>query len=142
MTSQDIIKIIDELCKKFGIVIDWTAENVIPYLQDAYARLIKYQIIMHSVYSFISLAFFVSAIIIVTKTAKAWYKGIKNDEDNWAYESDYDDLTSLAITMLVFSITCIVISGVCLSINIRTLIEWVLIPEIQTFEMIRGMSIC
>ena len=30
--SDEIIKVIDELGKRFGIVIDWSSENVLPYI--------------------------------------------------------------------------------------------------------------
>lgn len=32
--SEEIIKVIDELGKRFGIVIDWSNQNIIPYLQE------------------------------------------------------------------------------------------------------------
>lgn len=42
LTNQTIAAI-DHLCSKFGIAIDWSAENVLPYLQDLYDRYIRYQ---------------------------------------------------------------------------------------------------
>ena len=30
--SSQFIEIFDHLCQKFGIVIDWTAQNVVPYI--------------------------------------------------------------------------------------------------------------
>lgn len=42
--SQEIINVLDYLCKKFGIAIDWTSENVMPYLEDLCARYIKFEI--------------------------------------------------------------------------------------------------
>lgn len=30
--SDQIINVLDALCEKFGLVIDWTSENVVPYL--------------------------------------------------------------------------------------------------------------
>ena len=32
--SDQIIQVLDALCEKFGIVINWSGENVIPYLQE------------------------------------------------------------------------------------------------------------
>ena len=32
--SDEVIKVIDALAERFGIVIDWSSENVIPYLQQ------------------------------------------------------------------------------------------------------------
>ena len=42
--SDQIIAIINDLCQKFGIAIDWTAENVIPYLEDLCSRYIQFEI--------------------------------------------------------------------------------------------------
>lgn len=42
--SEEIINVLDYLCKKFGIVVDWTSENVIPYIQDLCARYIQYEV--------------------------------------------------------------------------------------------------
>ena len=32
--GDEIIKVINDLCGKFGIAIDWTSSNVIPYLEE------------------------------------------------------------------------------------------------------------
>ena len=42
--SNEIIKVLDNLAMKFGIAIDWTAANVLPYLKDLADRLIQYEI--------------------------------------------------------------------------------------------------
>lgn len=42
--SAEIITILDYLCQKFGVAIDWTSENIMPYLQDLAARYIKYEV--------------------------------------------------------------------------------------------------
>ena len=42
--SSQFIEVLDALCAKFGIVIDWTSQNVMPYLTDLATRLISYEI--------------------------------------------------------------------------------------------------
>ena len=42
--SSQFIEVLDALCEKFGIVIDWTSQNVMPYLTDLATRLISYEI--------------------------------------------------------------------------------------------------
>lgn len=42
--SKEIIAILDYLCQKFGIAIDWTSENVMPYLEELCGRYIQYEI--------------------------------------------------------------------------------------------------
>lgn len=41
--STEIIKVLDDLSKRFGVAIDWTDKNVMPYLQDLYVRYIRYR---------------------------------------------------------------------------------------------------
>ena len=42
--SSQFIEVLDALCEKFGIVVDWTSQNVMPYLTDLATRLISYEI--------------------------------------------------------------------------------------------------
>lgn len=42
--SEQIIEVIDSLCEKFGIAIDWTADNVIPYIETLCTKFINYEI--------------------------------------------------------------------------------------------------
>ena len=41
--SEEIIKILDDLGRRFGIAIDWSSENVMPYLKDLMSRFVKYE---------------------------------------------------------------------------------------------------
>ena len=45
--SEEIIKALDDLGDRFGIAIDWTSENVLPYLQNLMDRFITYNIAMN-----------------------------------------------------------------------------------------------
>lgn len=42
--SSEVIKILDYLGDKLGIAIDWTNENIIPYLQTLINKFIKWEI--------------------------------------------------------------------------------------------------
>ena len=42
--SQNLIAIIDDLCQKIGIVLDWSSENILPYLKTLVERFIKFEI--------------------------------------------------------------------------------------------------
>lgn len=41
--SSEVITILDELCARFGIAIDWTSENVIPQLEIIADKLVRYE---------------------------------------------------------------------------------------------------
>ena len=59
--SNEIINVLNYLCGKFGIAIDWTADNVMPYLEDLCGRYIEYE-----VYTSIVWCVVLAAIVIVT----------------------------------------------------------------------------
>ena len=42
--SSQIIEVLDDLCRRFGIVIDWSDENVMPYLQELAGKFISWEI--------------------------------------------------------------------------------------------------
>lgn len=42
--SEEIIKILDALADKFGIAIDWTSSNVLPYLQQLCTKYVRCEI--------------------------------------------------------------------------------------------------
>ena len=42
--SKEIIEILDYIGTKFGIAIDWSAENVLPYAQELAAKFISWEI--------------------------------------------------------------------------------------------------
>lgn len=48
--SNEIITVLDDLCRRFGVVVDWSQENVMPYLDDLFARFISYEIATSIVY--------------------------------------------------------------------------------------------
>lgn len=43
--AEQIISVIDELCKKLGIAMDWSSENITPILMDLVNKYTKYIII-------------------------------------------------------------------------------------------------
>lgn len=42
--SSQFIEVLDALCDKIGIAIDWTSQNVVPYATDLATRIITYEI--------------------------------------------------------------------------------------------------
>ena len=42
--SNEIIEVLEYLCDKIGLTIDWTSNNVIPYVTQLFERFIKWEI--------------------------------------------------------------------------------------------------
>ena len=56
--SDEIIKVLDALAEKFGLVIDCTSQNVIPYLEQLCGKYVNYEIA-------ISVVWFILSIILL-----------------------------------------------------------------------------
>ena len=42
--SDEIIKVLDAVCEKLGVVVDWTGETVLPQIQELGAKCVNYEL--------------------------------------------------------------------------------------------------
>ena len=42
--SEQIIQVLDELCKRFGIIVDWSKDNVVPYIEELMRKIVLYEL--------------------------------------------------------------------------------------------------
>lgn len=89
--SKEIIKVLDELGKRFGVIIDWNNQNIIPYLQELLKRFICYRNITACVWIIISIAMTISGVVMIRFLNK-WIKSDNYDKD---YCSDDDMLAAM-----------------------------------------------
>lgn len=76
--SDQIIAVLDELCKKFGIAINWSSQNVAPYLEDLGERIVRYEIIGSGIWIAVSLLLFLITWFMIRKYQKA--KGTEEED--------------------------------------------------------------
>lgn len=127
--SEEIIKVLDELGKRFGIVIDWSNQNIIPYLQELLKRFICYRNITACVWIILSIAMTISGVGMIRALNK------------WRKSDDYDDYNDdmLALLGYIFSVF-IVALGIGLIIgNMFEIIKNVCMPEMVIYEYITNI---
>lgn len=131
--SEEIIKVLDELGKRFGIMIDWSNQNIIPYLQELLKRFICYRNITACVWIIISIAMTISGVVMI-KFLNKWRKS-ENYDSNY-----YVDDELLAICGYIFSI-CIIALGIGLMIgNILGIAKNICMPEMVVYEYIKNIQ--
>ncbi len=129
--GEEIIKVLDNLAQKFGIAIDWTSQNVMPYLEDLANRYIAYNNLIAIVQIVISAIFIIAGIMCIIKLVK-W----KNSKgyDNSCYS--YDPI------MLALGITgagMLIALGIGLIIgNTIGIIQNVCMPELTIVDYIKN----
>lgn len=107
--SEEIIKVLDELGKRFGVVIDWSNQNIVPYLQELLKRFICYQNITAGIWIIISVAIIIGGVIML-KFLNKWKK---SDDYDSSYCSDDDALAAVGYILSV----CIIALGIGLIIG-------------------------
>lgn len=75
--SEEIIKVLDNLCEKFGIAIDWTSQNVKPYLQELFVKYTNYEMAT----SIMWLVIFVLTLVASVLFIKWGWNNFDNCED-------------------------------------------------------------
>lgn len=117
--SDEIIKILDDLGQRFGIVIDWSSENVMPYLQDLVGRFTSYEIATSIMWMIVGLIFLLAGIIFSFKIVKS-----KNSDIH---------------ALILFSVILAVIGIVIIMCQISDIITCCTIPEKMIFEYLNRL---
>lgn len=124
--SEQIIQVIDALCDKFGIAMDWTGENVIPYVEILCKKLVTYEICTSVAWIVIAVIAIMCSVIV----AKKIYTELTSGE----YFDEF--LSVLILTIIIF----IIVGSVTAFITqIFDVIKCVTFPEMHVFEYIQGI---
>lgn len=136
--SEEVIKILDDLSQRFGIAIDWSSQNILPYLQDLMTRLIQYKNIQATIWIVVSVIMFILVGIILRVALKYIDKYYDRDE----YSSVYDEDRALAkgFAWLIAGIFIFAFILV-ITLNIRGLIQNIYLPEATIIEYIKSLGV-
>ena len=108
--SENFINIMDAIGKQLGIAIDWTSQNVVPYIEQLSQRIINYEMCMHGFYLAISVAIIITGKKIANKAKEL-------------YEKELDEgYVGMGIT--------------CVCANIKDIITALTLPEKTIIEFI------
>lgn len=126
--SEQIIRVLDYLAQKFGIAIDWTADNILPQVQRIYEHCILYLRIL-SITDLIN--FLLIAVLGVVLIAFAIRYLIKKYEDDFC---------------LIMGLVCSICGGVALIVgviasidSINEVIKAFCFPELSVLEYIKEL---
>ena len=108
--SEEIIKVLNAICDKFGIVIDWSNEYVIPYMQSLLERVVHYEVITSILWVFLCLILLCITLYIGKRTLP---------------NTKTDDLASVLILLGAF----LLLFGTVILTQMFDLINCYIIPE-------------
>lgn len=119
--SSEIIEVLDYLGEKFGIAIDWTSNNVLPYLQTLADKFIKWEISTSIVWIIIAVFVMVGMIVLIN------LKRVR--------EINEETYGMLWIPIIVL----IIVSFIVICIQIFDIVECNMFPEKALYDFIKIM---
>ena len=130
--ADEIIKVLDDLSQRFGIAVDWSSQNMMPYLQTLGNKLVNYKIALATL-GVICGAICIVLALYLWKDANKYSKD-KHPDDY--YRNDYD--TQYGYRMV--GCLCALGIGILLVfINAHTIILGVTFPEKLIFDEVKNM---
>lgn len=134
--NEEIIKNLDKVAQKLDITIDWTNQNIVPYLQDLLGRFINFQNSCAILCIIISTVSLIALLIIVSK----YFKLIKEKyKENQGYDIMMDDPVIFTISIIL--ICSIIGSIIILLCNIFGLVQNIYLPELTLIKYLNNMNV-
>lgn len=138
--SEQFKEIFELICEKIGVVIDWSQENVVPYVMDFLKRYVAYNIVEEILLILFSTVLIVGVVIffrIIVKD-RARCESKKKDTAFWDYYSYNKNVDPGfgAVFSFVFGGAILVGAIVMFCSGISELLKWCLVPEFQIVEKI------
>ena len=133
--GEEVIKVLKHLGDQFGVAIDWSSANIMPYLNDLMGRIVKYGIyinIYNIFFNIFCIALFVGITVVLYKLANRAIIKPKNSENNLA-----EALSIAYVVSCVATVVVIVVGIVGISDSVTNIIELNTVPEKYVIEMIQ-----
>lgn len=132
---QDIVSVLDALCDKVGIAIDWSAENIAPQLEAFVERYGTY-LAASSIFGLVlSVLFIAAGVTGIVLTYRSYQKGTWVNADDWSGK----DLTPLGIIIAGVSLFAIITATICFICIVHGLIQLAIVPEVVVANEIFSM---
>lgn len=125
--SEQIITIINDVCQKFGVAIDWTAENVMPYIEDLCSRYIQFEI--HT-----SIAWIICCAAVTLLAGIIWAISAIVNAHSYGDLSKCTQYVSICVFWIALVVTILV--GMC---QVYDIIECYNLPEKVIIEYIESL---
>lgn len=126
--ADQIIQVIEYLGQKFGIAIDWSAENVLPLAQTLMERIARWCIAENVFFVALNLVGLIVGIIIFSISTQKLPK----------LDSDDDIGATLCIGGLIIFCVIGIAGAIGLCVNTYYLVQSIAFPELAVFEYIQS----
>lgn len=133
--SEEIIKVLDDLGNRFGIAIDWSSQNILPYLQDLMQRTIKFKNAEAIIWIIFSIIILIVSFLLIYKSIKSMIKHSKEIDYYNIIEDDIGNFT-IILTFGFLALTFLIV----LMANIFGIVQNIYTPELTIIKYILNIN--
>ncbi len=137
--DEELCNIIDKIAEKIGVAIDWSSENVMPYIQDIMQRYRTMNIVNNIIVMTVCAIIITICVIVAVKIIKGIINGSQNMVSSIWFDADFDMVSIFSIVTCTIIAFSFVISGIVLCGATGELMGWLYVPEVKFLEVLKGL---
>ena len=133
--SAQIIEVLNDICEKFGIAVDWTSKNIQPYLKELMTKCINYKLATDIVWLVVGIILLIIGGVLLRF---AFNNNHKYHEIKDYYERMHSNLDETVAAQIIFGGICLSIAVILTLYFTINLITCVTFPEKIILDMVRS----
>ena len=137
--DKELCNVIDKIAEKIGVAIDWSNENVMPYIQDIMQRYRTMNIVNNIIVMTVCAIIITICVIGAVKITKGIINGLQNTESSIWFDADYDAVSIFSMMTSIIIAISFLISVIVLCGAIWELMGWLYVPEVKLLEVLKGV---
>ena len=130
-----IIEVLNDICEKFGVAVDWTSKNVQPYLKELMTKCVNYKLATDIVWLVVGIVLLIIGGVLLRFASN---NNRKYHEIKDYYERMHSNLDETAGVQIIIGGICIGIAVVLTLYFTINLITCVTFPEKIILDMVRS----
>lgn len=127
-TANKVIEVLDYICAKLGIVIDWTADTISQYLPIILQKFVAYEASSYIFWICFGILWLIGGAIC----SRQYSKYVKRANED-GYGIDFDDIETLWV---VAAVACFGIGLTITCCNIYDLVHLLVFPEFAFYQYV------
>lgn len=130
--NTEAIEILNAICEKIGVAIDWTGENVMPQLESLIEQYARYLLVSNIVGLVVSVLALIGGIVLGIVVFKSYNSG------SWAVD-DWDDLTTVGMVGVGVAVGLAFLGTIGMLCFVDAVIKSATIPQIYAAQQLLQM---
>lgn len=132
--SEQIIQVIEALCEKFGIAINWTSDTILPYIEILCKKLITYEIVCSAFIISFLITLSVVCVVLTKRLAPIYKAGL--EANAYSIDCGWEVATAFSIIgVAAVWLTTLIWGG----FELADIIKCATFPEMYVFEYVSAL---